>query len=145
MRFYHMNNATWLNKTHIANVMLTEKFMWKVTPICEMNSISVNHHGTCTGACVSVWIPTERPTPWDGQPVVSFYYYIYIIIIIYIIIGNRLIYFRKKHIWTYSNKIKVPQCSYYDYVCMYVFVYVLSLHPTPLELSIWNLNHEVKM
>ena len=31
------------------------------------------------------------------------------------------------------------------YLCMYVFVYVLSLQPTPLELSSWNLNHEVNM
>ena len=59
------------------------------------------------------------------------------------IIGNRLFYFRKKPIWTYSSKIKVPQCSYHDYVCMYVFVYALSLQSTPFELTSWNLNQEV--
>ena len=37
--------------------------------------------------------------------------------------GNRLFYFRKKHIWTYSSKIKVPQFPY----CQYVSVYVCTL------------------
>ena len=41
--------------------------------------------------------------------------------------GNRLFYFRKNHIWTYSSKIKVPQCSYYDYIFMYVCICVCPL------------------
>ena len=40
-----------------------------------------------------------------------------------VLVGNRLFYFRKKHIWTYSSKIKVPQFPY----CQYVSVYVCTL------------------
>ena len=36
---------------------------------------------------------------------------------------SSLFYFRKKHIWTYSSKIKVPQFPY----CQYVSVYVCTL------------------
>ena len=103
-------------------------------------------------------------TTWYGgawycfsSPLHFFCYFTYDILIVghemvlmsifILIIGNSLFYYRKKHIWTYSSKIKVPQCSYYDYlfmyVCMYVFVYALSLQPTPFELTSWNLNQEV--
>ena len=45
------------------------------------------------------------------------------LLIKYFDIGNRLFYFWKKHIWTYSSKIKVPQFPY----CHYVSVYVCTL------------------
>ena len=48
-------------------------------------------------------------------------------------------YFRKKHILTYSSKIKVPQFLYCQYICMYV----PTLQPTPFELASWNLKQGV--
>ena len=57
----------------------------------------------------------------------------------YVPIGNRLFYFRKNHIWTYSSKIKVPQCLYYDYICMYLCMSSrYSLHRLSYQAEIWT-------
>ena len=50
-----------------------------------------------------------------------------------------LILLPKEHIWTYSGKIKVPQCLYYDYICMYLCMSSrYSLHRLSYQAEIWT-------
>ena len=136
-------NTYWTNticraEWHNASVCLSVCFLCF---LCVLPVISAIRSRSIVKISMYTTMYGSRP---DG--LLNLYFHIFVQFLV--IIGNRLFYFWKKHIWTYRSEIKVPSVfilSLCIYVCMYVCMYALSLQPTPFELSSWNLNHGVIM